>query len=53
MLTTLLDVLGILLVIVGIAIWFASWAPLWAAFTVAGALVMLFSLVMARFGGVK
>jgi hypothetical protein len=53
MITTLLDLLGALLVILAVAVLVGTYAPLWAAFLAAGVLTMVFSFVLAKIGGVK
>ena len=53
MITTLLDLLGALLVILAVAVLVGTYAPLWAALASAGVLIMLFSLILAKMGGAK
>ena len=47
--STVLDLLGSLLIVLGVALFVASWS-LPAAFAVAGALVLLLSLITDRKG---
>lgn len=53
MITTLLDLLGALLVILAVAVLVGTYAPLWAAIGTAGFLTCLFSIILAKIGGAK
>ena len=53
MITTALDLLGALLVILGISILVSTYAPLWAALVVAGVLVTILSILITKRSGAK
>ena len=53
MITTLLDLLGALLVIMGLVVLIGAYVPTWATLVAAGLLVTLLSYIIGRKAGTR